>query len=175
MIDFGLVDIVDAEAIGEPGQRTFRVRARVADSSAALWLEKEQLAALGRAISRLLAERAPRERIRPEPQRITAFGPYPDVDLHAARIGLDYDAEQGRVIVLMDDAEAIQRGNSPAFRMEVGRAAALGLAQTIARVVASGRPLCPLCGQPLEGDGSHFCPGSNGHSKELPLPREEDD
>ena len=60
MIDFGLVDVVDAEAIGEPGQRTFRLRARSGAMRAALWMEKEQLTVLGRAISRLLADRAPR-------------------------------------------------------------------------------------------------------------------
>ena len=40
MIDLGLVDAVDAEAIGQPGQRTFRLRARAGDQYAALWLEK---------------------------------------------------------------------------------------------------------------------------------------
>ena len=58
MIDFGLVEAVDAEAIGEPGQRTFRIRARVGDSYGALWIEKEQLAQLGRLFSQLLAERS---------------------------------------------------------------------------------------------------------------------
>src|SRR5262249_22530542 len=60
VIDFGLVDAVDAEAIGEPGRRTFRVRARAGDQYAALWIEKEQLTALGRGISSLLAERSQR-------------------------------------------------------------------------------------------------------------------
>ena len=56
MIDLSLVDAVDAEAIGAPGERTFRVRARAGSNRAALWMEKEQLAALGQAISRLLAD-----------------------------------------------------------------------------------------------------------------------
>ena len=59
MIDFGMVDAVDAEAIGDPGQRTFRIRVRSGANYAALWLEKEQLSALGRGISQLLADRAP--------------------------------------------------------------------------------------------------------------------
>ena len=60
MIDFGLVDVVDAEALGASGERTFRLRARSGAMHAALWMEKEQLTVLGRAISRLLADRAPR-------------------------------------------------------------------------------------------------------------------
>ncbi len=30
------------------------------------------------------------------------------------------------------------------------------------RVIASGRPPCPLCGQPLDPQG-HLCPRRNGH------------
>ena len=51
----------------------------------------------------------------------------------------------------------------------MGRAMALALIQRIPPIVEAGRPLCPLCRQPLEGDGGHFCPGSNGHSDQ-PLP-----
>ena len=58
MIDFGLVDAVDADAVGPPGQRHFRLRARVGDQYASLWLEKEQLIEIGRIFSRLLAERS---------------------------------------------------------------------------------------------------------------------
>ncbi len=58
MIDFEHVDAVDAEAIGPPGERTFRLRARVGDSYAALWMEKEQLAAVGRSFSTIRSFRS---------------------------------------------------------------------------------------------------------------------
>jgi hypothetical protein len=29
-------------------------------------------------------------------------------------------------------------------------------------LVSSGRPPCPICGQPMDPDG-HVCPRSNGH------------
>jgi hypothetical protein len=77
------------------------------------------------------------------------------------------------VLILADDEEALERGNTPAFRMEVGRGAARALVAQITEVVSAGRPRCPLCGQPLEGDGEHFCPGSNGHSAELEIPTDE--
>ncbi len=174
MIDFGLVDAVDAEALGEPGERTFRLRAMAGANRAALWMEKEQLAALGRAISRLLAERAAR---REEPSRssgdLSGFGNHPDVDFRVARLGLDFENEGERLLILADDEEALTGGNTPAFRMEIGRAAARALVTQITEVVAAGRPRCPLCGQPLEGDGQHFCPGSNGHSQELEIPTDE--
>ena len=54
--DFASVDAIDAESIGTPGKRTFRLRILRGDESAALWMEKQQLAALGEAIPRLLEQ-----------------------------------------------------------------------------------------------------------------------
>jgi uncharacterized repeat protein (TIGR03847 family) len=39
---------------------------------------------------------------------------------------------------------------------------ARSFAERAARIVASGRPPCPLCGQPLDPQG-HICPRRNGH------------
>lgn len=172
MIDFGLVDAVDAEAIGQPGERTFRFRARSGDSYAALWLEKEQLAQLGRLFSQLIADRS---RLRGQPaapvEPVGNFPLTPEVDLHVARLGLDYDTDQEHIILLADDQSALERGASPAFRMEISRDQALGAMTSIEDAVSGGRPLCPLCHQALEYEGqAHFCPGGNGHSKELEVP-----
>ena len=170
MIDFGLVDAVDAETIGPPGERTFRIRARAGENRASLWMEKEQLANLGRACSQLLAERSTRRGAEAEvAPDIGDFDDHPDVDFRIVRIGLDFDNDQQHIILLADDQEALERGDTPAFRMEFTRAMALALIQRIPPIVEAGRPLCPLCRQPLEGDGGHFCPGSNGHSDQ-PLP-----
>ena len=175
MIDFGMVDAVDAEAIGLPGERTFRLRAFAGPNRASLWMEKEQLGALGHAISRLLAERAPRrEEPPPSPAKLGDFGEHPDVEFRVVRLGLDFEFEgDERVLILADDEEALERGNTPAFRMEVRRATARALVAQIADIVSAGRPRCPLCGQPLEGDGEHFCPGSNGHGEHLEIPTDD--
>jgi uncharacterized repeat protein (TIGR03847 family) len=170
MIDYGFVDAVDAQAIGEPGQRTFRVRVVAGANRASLWLEKEQLAMLGRAISQLLAERSS-ERGRP-------VGTLPEVedfdsaavDMRVARLGLDFEPERQHVVVLVDDRAALERGDTPAFRMEINRAMALSLVESIPAIVAAGRPVCPLCGQPLEDGVEHFCPRTNGHSQEMEIP-----
>lgn len=172
LIDFGVVDAIDAEAIGEPGQRTFRLRARAGSNFAALWMEKEQLATLGRAISQVLAERS---RLRGQPSEtageIGAFIEFPDVDMQVVRLGLDFDAETDRLMLLADDQAGLERGDTPTFRLEMERADALSLVGIIGHVVAAGRPLCPLCGRAIEAVGqAHFCPGSNGHSKEMPIP-----
>lgn len=177
MIDLGLVDAVDAEAIGQPGQRTFRLRARAGDQYAALWLEKEALLGLGRAVSQLLADHS-KQRGRP-PGPVEPMGNYPQrpqVDFQVARMGLDYDADAEQAVVLADDAETMAAGNSPAFRMAVSRSQALVLVGLIERVVNAGRPVCPLCKQPLEFEGApHECVHTNGHSKEPVPPRDATD
>jgi len=48
------------------------------------------------------------------------------------------------------------------LRVRVTAAAARSFVQRAAEVVASGRPPCPLCGQPLDAQG-HICPRRNGH------------
>jgi uncharacterized repeat protein (TIGR03847 family) len=48
------------------------------------------------------------------------------------------------------------------LRVRVTAAAARSFVRRAAQVVASGRPPCPLCGQPLDKQG-HICPRRNGH------------
>lgn len=177
MIDLGLVDAIDAEAIGQPGQRTFRLRARAGDTYVALWLEKEQLAALGRSISQLLAERSMRRGQRGT--LVEPVGNFPQraqVEFQIARMGLDYDVEEEQAVLLADDPEAADRRDTPALRIAFSRSQALTLIHIIEEVVAGGRPTCPLCKQPLEfANAPHECVHTNGHSKEPVPPRESAD
>jgi len=171
VIDLGLLDALDAEAIGQPGERSFRLRARAGSMYASLWMEKESVAALGRSFSALLAERS---RMRGTPAgAVEAVGNFPQsaqVDLQVARLGLDWDGDQEHIIIFADDAAAIESGDTPACRMEIDRSVALRAVTQFQEVVAAGRPLCPLCHEPLDFAGQpHFCPRTNGHSKE-PLP-----
>ncbi len=48
------------------------------------------------------------------------------------------------------------------LRVRLSAAMALGFARRAARLVASGRPACPFCGQPLNPEG-HVCVRSNGY------------
>ena len=53
--EFTKVTGLRAEALGEPGQRTFRILVDSDSSSATMWLEKEQLFQLALAIGHLQA------------------------------------------------------------------------------------------------------------------------
>ena len=56
MWDFGRAELLEPEAIGEPGQRRFRLRVQSGDKAASLWMEKEQLAALSFGIRQILEQ-----------------------------------------------------------------------------------------------------------------------
>jgi uncharacterized repeat protein (TIGR03847 family) len=48
------------------------------------------------------------------------------------------------------------------LRVRLHPGAARAFAKRALRVVAAGRPPCPLCGNPLDPQG-HVCPRQNGH------------
>ncbi|HET7037286.1 MAG TPA: DUF3090 family protein, partial [Thermomicrobiaceae bacterium] len=54
--EYDLLTVLDAEAIGEPGHRRFRLVVGVPGDIISLWMEKEQLSALGVAIEQLLEQ-----------------------------------------------------------------------------------------------------------------------
>ena len=88
--DFASVDAIDAESIGEPGKRTFRVRVLDGDQSAALWVEKQLLATLGDSLPRLLDQlNTSDQHSGEEVDTITLFPDDPTVEFKVGRMALD--------------------------------------------------------------------------------------
>ena len=167
--DFGPVNRIEAESFGEPGQRTFRVFSANEIEAASLWLEKEQLRALGRAIEeqlgRLQALRATRE-VAP-PDVTLAFAGDVTLEFRVGQMALGFDERQGLFLLLAYAVED-EEEDRPTFSCQATPEQLRALAAQIETVVASGRPLCPLCGEPMDRSG-HMCIRANGHSKQ-PLP-----
>jgi uncharacterized repeat protein (TIGR03847 family) len=172
---FGPATRLQAQAIGEPGHRTFRLLVESDDGrAAALWVEKEQLQALGLAIEQLLAEFQGRPGARPAHQPpIETFPPNPTVDFKVGRLALGQDESEletgPRYVVLVYDIEGSgseeEEPTTPAtFATRATREQLRALSRNIAEVVAAGRPRCPLCGEPMDSpDKPHGCVRSNGH------------
>ena len=161
--DLGTVERVEVEAIGPPGQRAFRIRILSDAGAAALWVEKEQVSALGTAIEQVLAQhRQGGASAKPRPPALQPFPDTPAIDIHVSRLALGYEEGAERLSLYATDAEASNQ-ERPTLRATFTRQQARLFSAQAAATVKAGRPLCPLCEAPLE-DGGHLCPPSNGHS-----------
>jgi uncharacterized repeat protein (TIGR03847 family) len=164
--EFEAVRRLESEAVGSPGHRRFRVIVQSGDETAFLWLEKEQLQALGLAVDQLLTPvkavwTRGGEAAAPASTNKT-FDGTASVELQVSRLGLGFDEESKTFIIVAHD-EGSDPDDPPTFRCRCSRGQLTRLSESIAAVTSSGRPRCPLCGSPLDGS-PHFCPGSNGHS-----------
>ena len=172
---FGPATRLQAQAVGEPGHRTFRLLVESDDGrAAALWVEKEQLQALGLAVEQLLAEFQGHLAVKsPAQPPVESFPPNPTVDLKVGRLALGQDEselESGPRYVLLvydiessgsEEEEPMQRAT---FASRATREQLRALSRNIAEVVAAGRPRCPLCGEPMDSkDKPHGCVRANGH------------
>ncbi len=164
--EFKLVTRLEPDAVGVPGKRRFRLLLEGEPGLAVLWLEKEQLQALGLAIDQLLAplavlwSRTPAAP--PAPVEAHEIVMPPAIEFQIGRLALGYDEEHQQFVLLVHDAEADQEGPAT-LTCRATRAQLRALSQAIAALAAAGRPRCPLCGQPIEEAG-HVCPGTNGHA-----------
>lgn len=164
-IDFQRVDAIDAEAIGQPGRRVFRIRLRKGPETASLWLEKQQLQALCRAIRRVLGQHSSGGSATAASSLPMAdFPAEATVDFRIGSLGLAWD-EAAREIVL--EIQPLEGGRDvPLFlRCRASPDQARAFCQQAEAVCAAGRPSCPLCGEPIDPDG-HSCIRSNGHREQ---------
>jgi len=175
--DFGRVSSLEAEAIGEPGQRTFRLRVSSGQRTASLWLEKEQLQALALALMRLLVQMGQPEYIPAAgavANTLSTFPDQPSLDLKVGRLGLGLDQAEGNIVLFAYEAEEADEESEEAEQAEAVLACRAAPAQCrdlvamIEGIVAAGRPICRLCLGPIDPEG-HVCARSNGHGSEEDL------
>jgi uncharacterized repeat protein (TIGR03847 family) len=161
--DFGSLLSVDAEAIGRPGQRRFRLLLLSSYGSASIWMEKEQLATIGSWLSETV-ERLDSERPTNEPDAEPL--PFPDqldLDLQAGQLALGYAEDRDLFVIQAFDMEANPEPEpKPLLRCFISRGQSRVLSRKIASIVAAGRQPCPMCGEPVDPEG-HVCPRGNGH------------
>jgi len=190
--DLGPVEILGAEAIGQPGQRRFRLFALVRNISVAIWMEKEQLYNLSLALDRVLAQLSEGSILRVEaqagpwqvPEQAPAsFPQQPNFEFQVGQLRISYDEKRNLLVLFSVPLEVIiERGQDPqvilreentlSFRFTLQQAQELSRVITV--LVTSGRPVCPLCGTPLD-EGPHACIKQNGHRELVQVLEEQED
>ena len=171
--DLDPVTRLTADAVGEPGSRTFLLQAASGAEQVTLLVEKDQVRVLAERVIAWLPELAaeapedPREVRAAEAADLSLYEPF-EPDFRVGQLALTYDRERDRVVLVatelvvqepeLDEPEREARE----VRLWVTRPQLRVMARHGAQVVEQGRKPCPLCGNPLDPTG-HVCPAQNGH------------
>ena len=187
--DYGLPDRFVAGTVGQPGNRTFFLQARRGSSLVSVVLEKVQVAVLAERLTLLLAEVA-RLGV-PVPEALAPAdddtAPLDEPLVEAFRVGtmtLAWNGDSDEIVVeararVEDDEEDEEDDEEDEreeeleisdddpdgpdlVRVRLTPMRARAFAERALRVIAAGRPPCPVCGQPLDPAG-HLCPRRNGY------------
>ena len=142
-----------ADAIGEPGERTFLLQFYGDFGRRTYLLEKGQVAALAAGIEQLLREVD--YQLGDVPEAPLLIDDVPHFRVGQLGLGFDNAAEQAVLTI-----ESVNDGDERVvvrMSMEVLVAAA----RQGATAVAGGRPTCDRCGLAMDPEG-HACPATNG-------------
>jgi uncharacterized repeat protein (TIGR03847 family) len=173
-IDLNPISRITVNAIGRPGQRTFYLQGRKGAQLVTLICEKETARALAEALQHLLEELQTKF-----PQGARYLKHLSSMDLEepiapefrVGQMGLEYDEARDHIIIVCREmlAEDIDDSESSTVRFHCTRAQVDALAVHTMEVVSKGRPICQLCGKPMDEHGNvlGFCPRRNGHADEL--------
>ena len=171
-----------AGTVGQPGDRTFYLQASGSGRTVSVALEKVQVAVLAERLEELLEEvrrrgagdvpvTAPRELEDTAPLDAPV-----EEEFRVGTMGLAWDGEDDRVVVEalaqqdpdsdLPEVEPLsdEEEGPDALRVRITAEAARAFIVRAERVVAAGRPPCPLCSLPLDPEG-HICPRQNGHRR----------
>ncbi len=169
-----------AGTVGQPGQRTFYLQASGSGRTVSVALEKMQVSALAERLDELLDEVRRRQGADSTvpalaPAQLEDVAPLEapvEEEFRVGTLALAWDDDTSLVIIeaqsLVEDLEEGTEApsdidtNADMLRVTLAPAVARAFAKRALRVVAAGRPPCPLCGNPLDAEG-HICPRQNGH------------
>lgn len=173
LYDLNPVQMLVADAIGEPGKRTFFLQGQAGREVVTLVMEKTEVNGLATALMQLLDEVEEKYPDLPPAgrnQKLNVHHPVEPV-FRVAQLSVGYDPDDDRVWVVAKALIANEEGkivdpnedDVPAARFVATRSQARALSEHALKVVSAGRPTCPLCGRAIDRDG-HFCPRSDGHA-----------
>ena len=147
-----------AGAVGEPGQRVFYLQAAGSGPVVTIRCEKVQVAAIGESFGRMLEQL---EDTTPAGGNAPLLRGPLEADFVAGSLALGFDQSTDKLVLVIE--ELVEEGEpSRTARWFVSRPQARAFAERAALLMSGGRPICWLCGLPMNTDG-HTCPKTNGH------------
>lgn len=162
-----------AGTVGQPGDRTFYLQATGLGRTVSVALEKAQVALLAEKVTELLDEVRRRgiEVPADPPRELEDVAPLDgpvEEEFRVAALALGFEVDDSVVVIeaQAEAEEAAEIGDDSdsgpdTLRVRLSPQSALSFVTRATRVVAAGRPPCPLCGLPLDPSG-HICPRMNG-------------
>ncbi len=154
--------------VGPPGDRTFFLQGSQGAEVVSLILEKEQASALALALGQLLDRLSEEtESVDEAPVSTNLLLPL-DPLFRIGQIGLGYDRDSDQIVIHAQELLPDPEESKPGYvRFWVNRPQVRAFCESALGVVSAGRPICSLCGQPIDPEG-HFCPSGNGHERPWP-------
>ena len=171
-MDLDRVDRITADAIGEPGARTFYLQTRRAADLVTVLVEKAQVQLLAASVLDLLATIGLETGTGPDENAMNLEQPF-EPRWRAGRLSIGYEEDSDLFLLEIEefqpeldegDPELLLREEAETLRLWATRDQMFALSRHSAAVADRGRPACQFCGNPLDPEG-HSCPAMNGHSK----------
>ena len=161
---FEPVDVFTTGAVGRPGARVFFLQLRTGDARFTMKCEKQQVSAMVDHLRHVLEDLPP-----PEDRPIASaleLTPPSSAEFVLGPIGLGYDPRADMVVLQFEEMHEVDEDGEPVdddherIRVNVTRGQAAAFCDHAEQIVASGRPNCRWCDQPIDPDG-HPCPRMN--------------
>ena len=175
LYDLNPVAHLIADAMGEPGNRTFFIQARAQSNLVSLVMEKQEVGSLAISVLQLLEEleksypdlphtSSAEQMLQPE---------YPMEPLfRVGQLSIGYDEDEDTVwivakaLLVNEETEEVVDPNDdkvPGVRFVATRDQMRAMSEHALEVIAQGRPVCPLCGRSIDREG-HFCARTDGEA-----------
>ncbi|MGA7203047.1 MAG: DUF3090 domain-containing protein [Specibacter sp.] len=173
--EFSWPDRVVIGTIGLPGARTFYLQVRAGKQVVSIALEKQQSALLAEKIDEILDQLIT---VESNPFSIPTGTPIELVDndpleavqelFRTGEMSLGWDPTTAQIVIEAhpftgddDDSDAESHEGEGAtepemLRVRIPVGTARAFAKRTREIVGAGRPMCPLCGYPVDADG-HIC------------------
>jgi uncharacterized repeat protein (TIGR03847 family) len=174
LYDLNPVQHIIADAIGEPGQRTFFLQARAGSQLVSVVLEKQEVGSLAVSVLQLLEEL---EKLHPGlpdiPRSKKAVHPEHPMEplFRVGQLSIGYDEDEdmiwliAKALMVNEENQVVDpnREDVPGVRFVASREQMRAMSEHALEVIGQGRPVCPLCGRPIDRNG-HFCARTDGQA-----------